>query len=266
MSNLNIQIQSQIKATVESDQEFAVNFDDAWQWLEYSRKDAAKRVLVANFEQNIDYLVSHTIVENLSGGRPTEEIYLTKSCFKELAMLSGTARGKEIRLYFLECERQLKAIQASQPKLPGNYIEALEALIVSEKEKQTLALEAAELRPKAEDWDSLCSDKNLFNVEKVAKILAIKGLGKIKLFEWLRNQGILYLDNNKRNVPYQKYVDLGYFQIKFKQNMYNGELYAVTLVTAKGFSFIKRQLIKDGYVLPPVANEAALTLPYEIAA
>jgi phage antirepressor YoqD-like protein len=159
-----------------------------------------------------------------------------------------------------------EAREASQPKLPGNYIEALEALIVSEKEKQTLALEAAELRPKAEDWDSLCSDKNLFNVEKVAKILAIKGLGKIKLFEWLRNQGILYLDNNKRNVPYQKYVDLGYFQIKFKENKYNGELYAVTLVTAKGFSFIKRQLIKNGYVLPPVANEAALALPSEIAA
>jgi anti-repressor protein len=260
MTNLNISIQSQIKDIVQSDKEFAVAFDEAWQWLDYSRKDSAKRVLVANFEEGIDYCSFHSIVERQIGATRVEEIYLTKDCFKQLAMLSGTEKGKAVRLYYLECEKQLKAV------LSGDYIATLEALLQTQKEKQALALEAAELRPKAEDWDSLCSDKNLFTVEKVAKTLAIPGLGKIKLFEWLRNQGILYFDNSKTNVPYQKYVELGYFRTRVKENKYNGETYIVTLVTTKGFSFIKRQLLKNGYVLPPVANEAALALPYEIAA
>ena len=255
MSNLNIFIQSQIKDIVQSDKEFAVAFDEAWQWLEYSSKGNAKRTLTANFVEGIDYSSLITIEKREIGATRVEEIYLTKDCFKQLAMLSGTEKGKAVRLYYLECEKQVKAIYS------GDYLATLKALVAAQEEKQALALEAAELRPKAEDWDSLCADKNLLNIEKVSKTLAIKGLGKIKLFEWLREQGILYFDNSKTNVPYQKYVELGYFTTRFKKNPHNNENYVVTLCTIKGFAFIKRQLIKDGYTLPPLPNAEALALP-----
>jgi anti-repressor protein len=254
MTNLNIYIQSQIKATVESNQEFAVYFEDAWQWLDYSRKDNAKSTLIKNFEENVDYIISLNVQEK-SKGRPSEDIYLTKDCFKQLCMLSNTEKGKAVRLYYIQCEKQVKAIYS------GDYLATLKALVAAQEEKQALALEAAELRPKAEDWDSLCADKNLLNIEKVSKTLAIQGLGKIKLFEWLREQGILYFDNSKTNVPYQKYVELGYFTTRFKKNPHNNENYVVTLCTIKGFAFIKRQLIKDGYTLPPLPNAEALALP-----
>ena len=42
------------------------------------------------------------------GGRPSEFIKLTIDCFKSFGMMAGTEKGKEIRRYFLMCERQLK--------------------------------------------------------------------------------------------------------------------------------------------------------------
>jgi hypothetical protein len=43
----------------------------------------------------------------------TEFIYLTVDCFKSLGMMAGTQKGKEVRKYFLECEKIAK--QKSEP-------------------------------------------------------------------------------------------------------------------------------------------------------
>ena len=48
------------------------------------------------------------------GGRPSVSYYLTNNCFKELCMMAGTKKGKEVRRYYLDCEKQLKVI-ASAP-------------------------------------------------------------------------------------------------------------------------------------------------------
>lgn len=137
MTNLNISIQSQIKATVEAGGQFPVDFELAWQWLEYCSKGNAKRTLTANFVERIDYSSLITIEKREIGATRVEEIYLTADCFKQLAMLSGTPKGKEVRLYFIECERQLKAIYS------GDYLATLKALVAAQEEKQALALEAA---------------------------------------------------------------------------------------------------------------------------
>jgi hypothetical protein len=57
--------------------EFVVDLDDIWSWLGFSRKDPAKRVLEKNFKPEIDFkLVSHQLVENLQGGRPSEKFMM----------------------------------------------------------------------------------------------------------------------------------------------------------------------------------------------
>ena len=40
---------------VRSQDEFPVDFDDAWQWLGYSSKQAAKKKLLRNFENDLDF-------------------------------------------------------------------------------------------------------------------------------------------------------------------------------------------------------------------
>jgi phage anti-repressor protein len=93
-------------ALVQSVEPFPVDFEQGWRWIGYSTKQKAKNKLTNNFEEKIDFLTKW--VKTPTGGRPSELIRLTIDCFKALAMMAGTERGKEIRRYFLECERIAK--------------------------------------------------------------------------------------------------------------------------------------------------------------
>jgi phage anti-repressor protein len=119
------------RAIAESQDEYPVDFDDAWEWVYESRKDSAKRALVKDFVEGVDYIflntqgssnardgISHRIVGNSDvcdggRGRPSEKIYLTVDCFKQFCMMAGTPRGKQVRLHYLEIERKFKAAQAA---------------------------------------------------------------------------------------------------------------------------------------------------------
>ncbi len=107
--------ESRALAIIESSDPFPVNFDEAWQWIGYSRKDHAKRALLKNFELGIDFLlpISGKQKNNGSGGHNIEEIRLTTDCFKAFCMMAGTSKGKEVRNYFLECEKAAKKQLAS---------------------------------------------------------------------------------------------------------------------------------------------------------
>lgn len=114
-------------ALYQSSEDFPVDFDLAWQWLGYTRKDNAKRILVSEFEHGIDF--SSEVRKTSSGGRPTEFIMLSIDCFKSLGMMAGTEQGKAIRRYFLECERIAKAsIKQNNRTAIGAYKERVEAM------------------------------------------------------------------------------------------------------------------------------------------
>lgn len=86
--------------------QFPIDFDDAWQWLDYSKKQNAKETLLNNFEEDLDFLRKG--VKSATGGRPSEWLVMTIDCFKSMAMMAGTPKGKEVRKYFLECEKIAK--------------------------------------------------------------------------------------------------------------------------------------------------------------
>ena len=103
-------------ALVRSEERFPVDFDDAWQWLGYSAKHKAKSKLTRNFEEGLDYSTKWLSVAHgngLSASR-AESIFLTIDCFKSLGMMAGTEKGREIRRYFLECERQVQQVIPAQ--------------------------------------------------------------------------------------------------------------------------------------------------------
>ena len=90
---------------VNSEDNFPIDFEDAWQWLGFSTKASAKRKL-NHFNEGIDFSTSW--LKTPDGGRPSEFIRLTVDCFKSLAMMAGTEKGRETRQYFLRCEKELK--------------------------------------------------------------------------------------------------------------------------------------------------------------
>lgn len=93
------------------------------------------------------------------------------------------------------------------------------------KEERSARIEAENkvkvLKPKADFYDEVAGSKDSIEMGHVAKVLGIKGIGRNKLFEILRNKKIL----DKNNIPYQKFVDSGYFRVlEQKYTTPNGEV------------------------------------------
>ena len=83
--------------------------------------------------------------------------------------------------------------------------------------------------------DDVSEVTNLLSVNQVAKSF---GTGRNKFYALLREEDILM----SGNLPYQRYVDQGYFEVK--QVTKNGKVYSTTLVTGKGELWLHRKLDK----------------------
>lgn len=106
---------------VQSTEDYPVDFDRLWKWCGYSRKDSAKRVLLEMLEQGIDY--QSTELRTGVGGTPKQQLSLTIDASKQFAMMAKTQKGKEVRRYFLDCEKVVKAIAQSQyTKAPAKIL------------------------------------------------------------------------------------------------------------------------------------------------
>lgn len=103
---------------IRSSEQFPVDFEDAWQWIGYTRKNNAKSsLLTSGFVDGTDFRILLNSQQNSKVGRKSERIELTVDCFKSFCMMAGTAKGKEVRAYFLECEKELKRLISEEKNL-----------------------------------------------------------------------------------------------------------------------------------------------------
>ena len=111
--------------------------------------------------------------------------------------------------------------------------------IISQKDRQI-----EEMKPKADFFDAVADSKTAISMNEVAKVLNIKGYGRNNLFEFLRNSKVL----DRWNVPYQRYVDNGWFRVIEQHYQKNGEpiVTTKTLVYQKGVDGI-RKMIEKGW-------------------
>lgn len=125
---------------------------------------------------------------------------------------------------------------------PKTYAEALRALADEAEKAEALKKQNQLMQPKAEFFDAVTDSKTAIPIGDVAKILDI-GIGRNKLFEFLREKNILTSDNR----PYQRYIDAGYFRVIEQKYEVNGEvrINIKTLVFQKGIDWIRKQLAKE---------------------
>jgi hypothetical protein len=64
-------------------------------------------------------------IEKWSNPRPVEIIQLSIEAFKMWAMMAGTPQGKQVRLYFLECEKIAKQKSKTSPPSSLDILEGM---------------------------------------------------------------------------------------------------------------------------------------------
>ena len=106
------------------------------------------RISEYGFIQDEDYLV----ITERTNGRPRKEYHITLDMGKELGMVERNERGRQIRQYFIRCERTLKALQQPQQ------------LALPEPEKFTFEFTEYELQQLAWAWFALLRGMELCQV------------------------------------------------------------------------------------------------------
>ena len=163
---------------------------------------------------------SFLAVRTEAGDRETR--VFTEDGIYEVALLAGTEKAKEFRSWV---RRILKGLRTGELELLRKQIE--------------------EDKPKVLLYDQVMSSKTNKTMMIVAKELKLSGRNKLFLF--LRSERILMKGKGKQNIPYQQFINAGYFSVILKSKIIDGEIvnFPVTLVTSKGMDYILKRLEKS---------------------
>ncbi|WP_219723965.1 phage antirepressor [Akkermansia muciniphila] len=101
---------------------------------------------------------------------------------------------------------------------PDAMILTLQALKAEREKRKALEAKAAEDAPYAHFGRCVEVSEGCILIGEFAKILAQNGMetGQNRLFEYLRNEGIMGRHGNRHNVPAQEYIEAGYFRLTYR--------------------------------------------------
>jgi anti-repressor protein len=200
------------------------------QFVRWSKKNITENEFA---EKGQDYQGYNFMLE----GNEMVDYALSIDFAKKLCMLARTEKGEEARRYFIECEKQMKAVF----QVPQTFSQALflAGKLAEENEKQAKYIE--ENRPKIEFFEAVAESKTAIDMRKASAVLDIKGFGRNNLLEFLRQKGIL----DGGNIPYRKYQDQGYFRVietKWTDKFGETKISFKTVVYQKGLDFIRKKI------------------------
>jgi len=108
------------------------------------------------------------------------------------------------------------------------------------------------LKPKSDYFDELSGGKNAIVLGRIATVLNM-GIGRSKIFEILRNQGVLTANNQ----PCHAHIANGHFRIveqKYIKPDGSTHIVITTLVYEKGLEYI-RNILSDEQHLQKIENK-----------
>jgi anti-repressor protein len=194
-----------------------------------------KRMLDHGFIENLDYAIQEfnykgDAIFSKSDNQVVakREYILTIETAKQIAMIQNNDQGRRVRKYFIECEKRLL-----KPQIPQTFAEALQ--LAADQAKQ-LELQA----PKVQFADSILESNTSISVSQMAKIL---GYGPNNFFSILRDSDILMKFSSRKNTPYQRFIDAGYFEVTERAWVKGAKqgITFVTRVTPKGQKYLTKK-------------------------
>lgn len=238
------------KQTIGYEQVNTVNARDLWEFLEVKREFATwikEKIDKYDFAVNEDYCLDKNVKPTHIGIGGVQKIdyHISLDMGKELSMVQNNRKGKEIRKYFIECEKQLK--NQMIPLTGKQYAERMLAYEIEKEEMQakTLQLETqiTSEKPLVDFARKFAASKEDILVGDLAKMLCTPEIptGRDRLFEWMR---ILKIVNPFENVPYQPFIEKGFFK-PYKGTSKDGKRSFTTYrVTTKGQIYLHRKWVK----------------------
>lgn len=234
-----------LKINYEAEQP-TVSARDLHEALEIKSKyaDWFKNMSAYGFVENMDYF---TFSKNLENGGRTIDHNISVDMAKQICMIQRSEKGKQYRQYFINLEKAWNTpeqIFARALKMADQKIEKL-------KESNAGLLEDVErMKPKAIFADAVSASTSSILIGDLAKLLRQNGVdtGQKRLFEQLRNEGYLMKTGSSRNMPTQRYVADGLFQIKetvISNPDGSVRMTKTTKVTGKGQQYFLNKYLKN---------------------
>ena len=170
------------------------------QWVEQNFK---------GFEENYDFssVVTTTQLNQYGGTKELQDYALSLDTAKHLAMVSKTDKGKEVRQYFIQVEKDFNSPEKIMAR----------ALLMADKKVHKLEAQIEADRPKVLFADAVSASHTSILVGELAKLISQNGykIGANRLFSWMRENGYLIKRKGSDwNMPTQRSMDLKLFEIK----------------------------------------------------
>lgn len=195
------------------------------------------------FTENEDYvLLSNFGNQTGRGGHNKVDHIIKLDMAKEIAMIQRTDKGKEVRQYFIQVEKDFNSPEKIMAR----------ALLMADKKIHKLETQIEADKPKVLFADAVSASHTSILVGDLAKLISQNGykIGGNRLFVWLRENGYLIKRKGSDwNMPTQRSMEMKLFEIKESTITHPDGHISVSKtvkVTGKGQQyFINKFLSKD---------------------
>lgn len=188
--------------------------------------DWFNRMTEFGFTENEDYLAITQKRVTAQGNATNQTDHIIKlDMAKEIAMIQRTDKGKEVRQYFIQVEKDFNSPEKIMAR----------ALLMADKKVHKLEAQIEADRPKVLFADAVSASKSSCLIGELAEILKQNGIdiGQNKLFQWLRSNGYLISRRGDSwNQPTQKSMQLKLFELKVT-NINHADGHTTTNTTTK---------------------------------
>ena len=218
-------------------------------------KDWFPRMCEYGFIEGEDFC---SFLSGSTGGRPATDHQLTIEMAKQICMIQRTEIGKQYREYFIGLEKKWNSpelVMARALKMANRQIERVTAQL------ETVNAKLEEAKPKIVFADAVSASKTSILIGDLAKILRQNGveIGQKRLFEWLRKNGYLMKSGTSKNLPTQRSMEHGLFEVKEHVVVTpSGEnkITRTTKVTPKGQIYFINKLLAENFAEEAEEKEA----------
>jgi anti-repressor protein len=199
------------------------------------------RMVEYGFTENQDFLLNNFVKQTGRGGHNKVDHIIKLDMAKEIAMIQRTDRGKEVRQYFIQVEKDFNSPEKIMAR----------ALLLADKKIQKLETQIEADKPKVLFADAVSASHSSILVGELAKLISQNGykIGANRLFAWLRENGYLIKRKGSDwNMPTQRSMEMGLFEIKETNIQHPDGHVTITKtskVTGKGQQYFINKFLSD---------------------